>query len=146
MVPQEDAGADVPPLVRFVAAPEAVELPAADSYSLRLVATRRLYDRATLTQQSPSLAGLAAGTELGINPYDFDRLGVADGDTVAISSSSARVEGRVVADEGVPRGSAHMVFNQANLEVADLIDASEVVTDLRVEIANRSERRQGGGS
>ena len=33
-----------------------------DAYSLRLVATRQLYDQGTLVQHSPSLAGLAPGT------------------------------------------------------------------------------------
>ncbi len=146
VVQPADVGGDLPPLLRFVAPDEQVELPAADSYSLRLVATRRLYDRGTLVQRSPSLAGLAAGTGLGVNPYDFDRLGVTEGDEVTITSSSARVVGRVVADEGVPRGSAHMAFNQPGLEVAELIDAGEVVTDVRVEMAGDDRPSTGGGS
>ena len=36
--------------------------PALDSYSLRLVVTRKLYDQGTLVQQASSLAGLAPGT------------------------------------------------------------------------------------
>ena len=42
--------------------------PPVDAYSLRLVATRKLYDRGTLVQHSPSLAGLAAGTALRVQP------------------------------------------------------------------------------
>ena len=57
----------------------AAELPALDRYSLRLVASRKLYDQGVLTQHAPSLAGLAPGTVLRVNPYDFDRLGVAAG-------------------------------------------------------------------
>jgi len=43
------------PLVTFTPGP-AVEPPALDSYSLRLVVTRKLYDEGTLVQQASSLS------------------------------------------------------------------------------------------
>jgi anaerobic selenocysteine-containing dehydrogenase len=74
-----------------------------------------------------------------VNPYDFDRLGVRDGDDVRVSSPRATLVAEITADAGVPRGTGAMVFDQPDLCVADLIDASTVITDIRVETA-------GGGS
>ncbi len=117
---------------RFVPRP-AVELAPLDSYSLRLVATRKLYDQGTLLAEAPALAKLAPGTILTVNPYDFDRLGVAAGDRVRMQTSRATLTAEIAADAGVPRGSASVVFNQPGLHVAALIDASQPVTVVRVE-------------
>jgi anaerobic selenocysteine-containing dehydrogenase len=111
-------------------------VPAPDGYGLRLVATRKLYDTGTLAQHSPSLAGLAPGTEVRVNPYDFDRLGVEAGDEVNVSSASTQIVARVRVDGGVPRGTAAMVFNQPDLTVAALIDNNALVNDIRVETAD----------
>ena len=69
-----------PPLLRRPPPSATAAAPAVDAYSLRLVATRKLYDPARSCQHSPSLAGLAPGAVLRLNPADFDRLGVAAGD------------------------------------------------------------------
>jgi NADH-quinone oxidoreductase subunit G len=121
-----------PDLIRFTAA-RAVTLAPVDSYSLRLVATRKLYDQGTLVSHATSLAGLAPGTILRVNPYDFSRLGVAGGEQVRVRSSRATLMAEIAADAGVPRGTAAVVFNQPGLHVAALIDASMSVTDVRVE-------------
>ncbi len=121
-----------PALVQFVAtAPQAP--PALDQYSLRLVATRKLYDQGTAVQQSPSLAGLTPGTKVRVNPYDFERLGVSDGSTVEVTSSRGSVRGDIVADASVPRGSTAVVFNQDTVDAATLIDAGVRVNDVRIE-------------
>ena len=109
--------------------------PPLDRYSLRLVATRKLYDQGVAVQQSPSLAGLAPGSILRVNPYDFDRLGVTAGDQVRVHSSRADLRAEIAADAGLPRGAAAVFFNQADLQAASLIDATAQVTDVRVETA-----------
>jgi len=114
-------------------APAPADLPALDRYSLRLVASRKLYDQGVHTRQSPSLAGLAPGTVLRVNPYDFERLGVAEGSEVRVHSSRADLRVEIVPDAGVPRGSAATYFNQPGLDAAELIDAAQRVTDVRVE-------------
>ncbi|MEI7593371.1 MAG: NADH-quinone oxidoreductase subunit NuoG [Actinomycetes bacterium] len=131
-VEAEPAAMAMPSLIRFVA-PESVELAPVDSYSLRLVATRKLYDEGTLVGHAPSLASLPPGTNLRVNPYDFDRLGVSGGDQVRVQSSRATLSANIVADRGVPKGSASVVFNQPGIDVGSLIDAAERVTDVRVE-------------
>ena len=70
--------------------------------------------RACSVQHSPSLAGLAPGSLLRVNPYDFDRLGVAAGDRGAVAlvaRPSSRVE--IAADAGVPAGHRRRVLQPA---------------------------------
>jgi NADH-quinone oxidoreductase subunit G len=113
---------------------EPAPAPRVDAYSLRLVAGRKLYDAGAIVQHCPSLAPLAPRTRLRMNPHDLDRLGLDTGDRATVSSprSSATIE--VEGDDGVPRGAAALTFNgPGDLEAADFIDASEAVTQLRVE-------------
>ena len=108
-------------------------MPHVDAYSLRLVAARRMYDRGTLLQHAPSLAGLAPTAILAVNPYDFDRVGVEPGADVQVISNAGEVAMPVVADPGVPRGTAAFGYNYPDLDVRDLVDPDAMVTDLRIQ-------------
>jgi NADH-quinone oxidoreductase subunit G len=119
--------------VRPTTAPTPV--PAPDAYSLRLVATRSMYDLGTFLQHSASSAHLAPGTALRLNPADFAGLGVDSGAEVTVSSPRSSLRTNVVPDAGVPRGSAAMVLNQPDVDALALVDASRAVTDVRVERA-----------
>jgi NADH-quinone oxidoreductase subunit G len=110
-----------------------IEPPSPDAYSLRLVVTRKLYDRGTLVRSSPSLADLAETAVLRLHPHDFDRLGVAPGDDVRITSSRGNVTVPTVPDDGVPRGIAHVYANKAGGRANMLIDGNAPITDVRVE-------------
>ena len=94
---------------------------------------RRLYDRGTLVRHSPSLSELGGPATLRLNPTDFDRLGVADGEDVRVTSSRGHVTVPVVADPSVPRGVATLPANGAGGRASVLVDASVPVTDVRVE-------------
>jgi anaerobic selenocysteine-containing dehydrogenase len=118
---------------------QAAPLVPLDAYSLRLVSGRKLYDLGSTVQASSSLAPLAPGAVLGLNPYDFDRLGVAPGTRVRLSSSRTAVVAEARPDPGGPRGSASLPFNQPGVIAADLIDVTSPVTDVRVETIVRSE-------
>jgi NADH-quinone oxidoreductase subunit G len=148
-----DGGAEVPPRPRLLAWPQPVvvpTLPAADSYSLRLVSSRRLYDRGVLADASPSLAPLAAGAVLSVNPFELGRLGVTSGVRVRVRSARAALVLEAVADDGVPRGVAAIGFNLAAEEAtgsdgrppgaANLIDAGQAVTDVRLETLDSGSR------
>ncbi|MBI2705837.1 MAG: NADH-quinone oxidoreductase subunit NuoG [Actinobacteria bacterium] len=117
---------------------DALEAPPIDAYSYRLVTGRRLYDQGTLVSQAGHLAGLAPGTVLRINPYDFDRLGVAEGTTLPLRSPRGLVEIEVHTDREVPRGTAVMFFNQPGADAARLIDATARVTEVRLETGGPS--------
>jgi NADH-quinone oxidoreductase subunit G len=108
--------------------------PRRDAYAVRLVSARKLYDAGGIVQHCDSLAHLAPRARLHMNPSDLDRLGVHTRDRVKVSSQrgSATVEVEVV--DGLPRGSASLTFNSPGDAVAaDLIDATQPVTELRVE-------------
>ena len=110
-----------------------IDPPSVDAYSLRLVVTRKLYDRGTLVRSSPSLAELAEPATLRLHPHDFDRLGVGAGDDVRIASTKGNVTVPTVSDAGVPRGIAHLHANRAGGRANVLIDGNAPITDVRVE-------------
>ncbi len=104
-----------------------------DGYALRLATARRMYDQGTIVQASGHLAGLAAPAQLRVNHYDFDRLGVADGNAVRATSSAGSIEVAVTADDGVPRGVAVLDYNRAGADARALFDLDAVSIDVRLE-------------
>ncbi len=127
-----ESAATQPSTVTFIPA-AVVSAPPVDSYSFRLVATRKLYDQGTIVQSGNHLAGLAPGTSVRVSPYDFDRLGVAPGDTVSVRSPRTTLMMPIHADSGVSRGTAAVVLNQADYRVSELMNIADVVTELRIE-------------
>jgi NADH-quinone oxidoreductase subunit G len=130
---QADADEQRPATIRFERR-ERYEAPAVDSYSLRLVASRKLYDHGTLVQHSPSLARLAPGSKLLLNVHDLERLGVIDGDVVRLTSSRATIDYTAHASNVVPSGTALMTLNQTGADPAVHIDATAPVTEVRFEV------------
>jgi len=128
-----EAASDARPDTVVFARSSPYESPAVDSYSLRLVAARKLYDLGTLVQHSPSLAALAPGSKLLVHPSDLDRLGVHDGDNVKVTSSRTTVTIDAHASSAIPKGSAVLTVNQPGPDPADLIDATQAITDIRIE-------------
>ena len=124
---------DRPHLIRFRPGAAAPKVPPVDAYSLRLVAGRTLYDAGTLVQRSPSLSTLAEGPCLRVNPADLGRMGVTTGERVRVSSSRKSLVVDVAADARVLRGSAVLAFNAPGEGAAELSDATQPVTDVRVE-------------
>ncbi|HXW38990.1 MAG TPA: hypothetical protein VEJ44_04790, partial [Acidimicrobiales bacterium] len=129
-----------------VAVPDAVP---SDNYSMRLVASRTLYDHGAAVAGSPALAALVRAAALRVNPSDLDDLGVAPGGRVRVRTSTAEtvvvtapdpsLPARVVAtDFNVPFGesaeeAAEGPGDGAVRTVADLIDVSRPVVELRME-------------
>jgi anaerobic selenocysteine-containing dehydrogenase len=129
--------------LRFEAGPPTRPAPPVDAYSLRLVSGRCLYDAGALVQRSPSLAALATGPCLRANPADLGHLGVTTGDRVRVTSSRGSLVLDAAADAGVLRGSAVLAFNTPGNGAAELIDATQPVTDLRVETVGGARERGG---
>ncbi len=128
------AGPGRPSMLRFTA-PSAAPTPGpVDAYALRLVTTRKLYDEGTLLQHSPSLAPIAPGPAVRLHPVDFDKVGVAEGGEVRVSSPSGSVILPVRPDPAVPRGTASVLVNQGGPRIAELLDCSEVSIDVRIEV------------
>ena len=136
--PPLPAGADAaapprPPLLQFASPGPPGPVAPLDAYSLRLIASRRLWDAGTGVRHSPHLAGLADDPALRINPHDLERLGLRGGGRVKVGSAQGSLILDVKADAGVPRGSAALWFNVGTEGAADLIDASAPVTNVRLD-------------
>ncbi len=137
----DGAGAK-PAVLAGVPAGEAVHVPPVDSYSLRLVSSRRLYDGGAALAGSPSLTPLVPTAVAKVNPYDLDRLGLTTGDPVRVRSARGSLVLAADADVTVPRGVVAVDFNLSSGDQADqpvanaaaaLIDVADVVTDVRLE-------------
>ena len=107
----------------------------ADGYSVRLVASRVLYDDGQAVRTVPSLAGLVGTGTVRANPQDLDELGVSSGDQVRLRSATATMVVPVEPDGSLPRKVVAADFNVplADGTVADLVDRAFPVVDLRME-------------
>jgi len=121
------------PALLAVSAPTDFTPPGVDAYSLRLVAHRTLYGKATMVQKSPSLAHLAPVATARANPHDLERLIAGEGSRLRVRSRRATLVLEVVADPGVPRGSIAIPFNDVGGDVGELIDVGRPVVEVRVE-------------
>jgi len=116
-----------------------LQIPQADSYSLRLVSGRRLYDAGSSVTGSPSLTPLVPTLVVRANPYDLDRLGAKTGDRVKVRSARGELILAAESDAGIARGVVAIDFNVPGGEsatsnaVATLIDSRQLVTDVRLE-------------
>ncbi len=113
-------------------------VPPVDSYSFRLHTYRKLYDLGTAVGASPSLAKVADEGKLSVNPSILDKLGVSDGGKLKVMSNRGSLALTVHADANVPKGVAAIPFNVdltgQGETVSALIDVSEAVTDVRLEV------------
>jgi NADH-quinone oxidoreductase subunit G len=117
----------------------AAHVPPADTYALRLLAGRRLYDAGSSVTGSPSLTPLVPALVARANPYDLDRLGATTGDRVRVRSARGELVLAAEPDARVPRGVVAIDFNvpagpdAPGNAVATLIDSRSPVTDVRLE-------------
>jgi NADH-quinone oxidoreductase subunit G len=107
--------------------------PERNSYDLRLVVSRKMYDNAVSTVTSPSLAHLSIGAGIYLNPRDIERLGAPIGKEVKVSTSSKSVILTLHADESVLKGTAWVPFNQPGTDIRELLNANDLIVDVRVE-------------
>ncbi len=106
-----------------------------DAYSLRLVASRTMYDDGVALRNSPSSKGLARPVTIRLHPFDFDKIGVDRGTVVRVESATGSLLVPVEPDLRIPQGSALLPWAAPGAAANTLIDASSLVTDVRVERA-----------
>jgi len=71
-----------------------------------------MYDDGVMMRESPSLRPLAPGSGAHLHPTDAARLGVGEGDSVDVTSSSGSLQAGVVIDPTLERGVVYVPFNQ----------------------------------
>jgi NADH-quinone oxidoreductase subunit G len=109
------------------------QAPAIDAYSLRLVTVRRMYDRGTLLNHSPSLANQRRGSELAAHPAVLERLGLTAGQQVTVTSAKGSLTTALHIDASLAEGTITLAWNQGDPSPAVLIDAEAPVTEVRLE-------------
>jgi len=128
-------GRTAPSTLRAEAPPTPPAPARLDDSSHRLVVTRTLYDRGTLVGASRSLAQLAPEQVLRANPADLERLGVAPGGAVRLRSARGELVVPARPDEGVPSGVVALSANAVGPDPGELVDATALATDVRLERA-----------
>jgi len=86
---------------------------------------------------SPSSAPLAQPSALRLHPAELARLGLPEGGSVRVTSNDRSFVTDATVDPGVPEGVAAMYLNQAAAGPTAVIDASSLVTEIRVEVASK---------
>jgi anaerobic selenocysteine-containing dehydrogenase len=87
-----------------------------------------------MLRHAPSMSELGAGSMLKVNPTDLEQLGVTDGNRVKVSSARSSFTTEAHGDASLPKGIAVVVVNQLEgPNPYELIDATQPVTDIRVE-------------
>jgi anaerobic selenocysteine-containing dehydrogenase len=106
--------------------------PTGNSYGLRLVVDRKLWDLGTMVQESPSLAGLPEQATIHLSPVDVAELGLRPGETVMIERKSQTFELAYTTDTCVQRGTAWLPVRLPGFDVRRLMSAGRSVTNVMV--------------
>ncbi|MFN2485556.1 MAG: NADH-quinone oxidoreductase subunit NuoG [Acidimicrobiia bacterium] len=99
---------DTQPLV-FIPADAPGKSPSAD---LVLHYARTMFDDGVLLRHSPSLADLAPGAAVFLNPDDLRRLGLTAGGEAVVQTSQGSAQLMVKEDDSLAHGVAYVPFNQ----------------------------------
>jgi predicted molibdopterin-dependent oxidoreductase YjgC len=140
-----EPGLPLPPMLSVAPPPPVSSAPAPDGYSLRLVARRSLWDAGTQAQHAPALAALHPDWQLAVHPSELERLGVASGTEVRVTSPRGTLVLAAKADATVPRGVAVIPWNLPQASASALIDSRAPVTNVRLASIGASAGGDGHG-
>ncbi|MDF0589959.1 formate dehydrogenase subunit alpha [Candidatus Methanocrinis natronophilus] len=114
--------------------------PAAEGESLEypfLLTTGRIalhHNAGSMTRRSPSLIGRAPDLFVEINPADAEKLGIDDGDLVAVSTERGETEAAARLTEGIKRGVVFMPFHfpGTNILTTEAADPEARIPEFKV--------------
>ena len=95
-----------------------------DEYPMLLTTGRMLYHYNIMTRLSQNLEWLRPHELAEVNPADAERLGVADGEMVRVTSRRGSITTRIVITERVPVGTMFMTFHFKESPVNELTNAA----------------------
>ncbi|MCX6507938.1 MAG: NADH-quinone oxidoreductase subunit NuoG [Actinobacteria bacterium] len=116
-------------------------IPMPDTYSLRLVVDRTIYDNGAAVRGTEALRALVPTSVLRVNPHDLTRIGVTSGGAVRLTSARGSEVIAVVTDVAVPRGCVALRLGTlATTESSDsanvvnwIVDSEQVVVEVRMD-------------
>ena len=103
-------------------------VPVPDSYSLRLISSRVLYDLGSIVQASPSLAKLARPATVKLHSGEIERHAMHPGDLVRVVSQHGELTLPIEAADHLPRGVAFIAWNTSS-GANTLINADELAAN-----------------
>ena len=124
--------------IPFIPVEERIETRPVDSYAMRLILGKRMFDRGTITQMSSSLSHLAEQSQLRINQYDFERLGIKEGTHVQVTSEGRNLSISVKVDNRVPRSSALIYRNLDGADPRELLIEESHSIDIRIDPTSKA--------
>ena len=124
--------------IPFIPVDERIETRPVDSYAMRLILGRRMFDKGTITQMSSSLSHLAEQSQLRINQYDFERLGIKEGAQVEVTSEGRNISISVKVDNRVPRSSALIYRNLDGADPRELLIEGTHSIDIRIDPTSKA--------
>tara|TARA_B100000686_G_C16801250_1_gene986173 strand:+ start:1808 stop:4312 length:2505 start_codon:yes stop_codon:yes gene_type:complete len=119
--------------IPFLPSQERLESRPVDSYAMRLIIGKRMFDHGTITQMSASLRSLAEASQLRINQYDFERLGIDEGTKVQVTSGDRDISVTVKIDDRVPRSCALIYANLDGADPRELLNEGSHSIDIRID-------------
>jgi anaerobic selenocysteine-containing dehydrogenase len=115
----------------------APQIPAADAYSLRVVVAPYLYDGGVAVSATSAFDALVVASVAQVNPYDANRLGIANGDIVSFPGEGGVVRLPVSIDDAVTKGTVVVPFGAEGVDGEDVAATwrvgSSVLTEVRME-------------
>ena len=115
-------------------APDAPQVPAPNAYSSRLVVDRVLYDGGESLQHMPSSIDLVRDGAVVLGTADAAALDVDAGTRLTVSSQHGSVTAPLVISDRVPKGTV-VLHHALSVDPSPLVSATDVVCDVRVEVA-----------
>ena len=124
--------------VPFEASAQDVNVAPKGGYDIDLIVSRVMYDGGVATASSPSLAGLANGRAVAVNPALLEQLGIDAGEMIRLVSEHGSAELPVCPDDRLDRDTLWAAFAQPSREsgfgdVRSLISSSAPVSRVRIE-------------
>ena len=104
-----------------------------DSYSHRLVLSKKMFDNGTIIQMSPALKNFTSNSEVLINPVDFSSIGITEGQPVTLINGEKKISVVVKPDERIPRSIAFGYLNQDGVDLRALISDGSESIDIRID-------------
>ncbi|MEM7325000.1 MAG: NADH-quinone oxidoreductase subunit NuoG [Actinomycetota bacterium] len=111
---------------------EAAAAPSTSSYGLRLVVDRKLWDRGTMVQQSPSLQQLPSSAQLHLSPSDVHLMDLVNHEFVTVDHGDISFDLPFVIDPGVAPRTAWLPARLPGFDVRELLLAGRAITNIQV--------------
>ena len=104
-----------------------------DSYSHRLVLSKKMFDNGTITQMSPALKNFSNPSEVFVNPADYKSMGINGENPVTLINGAKTISVIIKPDQRIPRSIAFGYLNQDGVDLRTLLTDGAESIDIRID-------------